>query len=93
MFSNALLALSIIELTERIPKSEPTKASKTVETLVKNILSESAKEIFPHTLNPSYGAFYLGWSNFTLKKYIASPIFISAEEKETYQSVYKKHSF
>lgn len=73
LFSNSLLALSIIEYCNQTKKFE-NKYSHIVDNCIKRIQSEKALDVFDPNLNPKYGIFYLGWANLVYSKYIQSDL-------------------
>lgn len=89
MFSNLLFALSLIKYSESSDKIQPIL----IEEAILRTTSESAKSNFTKDLSLRYGAFYNGWLNFTLKKYIKSNIFKKSVNKEVFQKLYRKITF
>lgn len=73
MFFNALLALSIIEYSHNSSKDHSFYSSQ-VESIINKMLSEKATENFPLNQQLPRGAFYNGWLNFTIKKYLQCPL-------------------
>jgi len=67
------MALSIIEYCDT--KQPNKKLALKVDYCIKRILSEKAKSTFNPNLEPKYGMFYNGWTNYTLKKYLESNLF------------------
>lgn len=74
LFSNAILVLSIIEWESAKGKINQSNVQFIDSTIIK-LLSQETKENFHEFMEPKFGAFYLGWANFVMKKYIESKIF------------------
>ncbi len=74
IFSNALLALSIIDYCEKNDNADQNY-SRIVDNCIKRIQSESALEIFNPNIKPKYGMFYNGWSNYVFTSYMQSELF------------------
>lgn len=74
VFSNALLALSVIEFCDKnnIFKAEYSEA---VDKCIDRLLSKNAIRIFPTDISPTYGMFYNGWVNHVLVSYSKSELF------------------
>ena len=73
LFSNAIFALALIEY-ESNKASPDTNNIKFVDNLILKMLSKECKSNFHEYIEPKYGAFYLGWTNFVLKKFSSSKI-------------------
>ena len=82
-FSNAIFALALIEYSNKIELNKKIYSS-TIDRCIINLLSASTKSHFHENLSPNYGAFYNGWSNYCLLKYINS----SAFEYSSYQDYF-----
>ncbi len=78
VFSNVLLALSIIDHYEKTKKFD-SEYSKTVDKCIQRLLSENALKNFPDHINPPYGIFYNGWVNHVLVSYSKSSLFQFSE--------------
>ncbi len=74
LFSNCLLALSIIEFSEQYDQANPELAFK-VDRSIQRIQSEKAQSNFDKELDIVYGVFYQGWSNLLYSSYIKSTLF------------------
>ena len=74
LFSNALLALSTIEYCERNGKAHE-KHAKIVDNCIIRIQTKRALGIFNPNIEPKYGMFYNGWSNYVYSSYIKSSLF------------------
>ncbi len=74
LFSNALLALSTIEYCERNGKAHE-KHAKVVDNCIIRIQTKRALGIFNPNIEPKYGMFYNGWSNYVYSSYIKSSLF------------------
>ncbi|WP_291720569.1 hypothetical protein [Bernardetia sp.] len=72
MFINSLYALSWINFVKEIqPNTEIyQEAEKEINWTIKQIYSKEGKRIFNNSLPLEYGAFYSGWSNYVLGKYL-----------------------
>lgn len=66
LFSNLVFALSIIEFSEY----DKNINAENVENAILRTISKDAAKNFDDGLKLKYGAFYNGWINYTLKKYI-----------------------
>lgn len=88
MFSNAIFTLSIIEFCETNHKIEK-KYTEIIEHNIKRILSKEAKEVFHTDMEPKYGIFYNGWTNYVLRKYQESALF----KFSTHQQKIQKEAF
>ncbi len=71
LFSNCLLALSIIEFCEKTRITEESYA-RIVDQCIIRIRSERALSNFDSEMIPSYGMFYRGWSNYLYSTYMQS---------------------
>jgi len=80
LFSNALLALSVIEYCDSNQKSD-TEYAEIVDHCVMRIQSQRATQNFNKDLNPEYGIFYCGWSNLVYSRYLSSEIFAHSQVK------------
>ena len=78
VFSNALLALSIIEHCNKTDNVN-SRYSKTVDKCIQRILSENSLKNFHAQINPPYGMFYNGWVNHVLVSYTRSSLFHFSE--------------
>ena len=74
LFSNSLLALSTIEYCDANGKSNE-KYSRIVDNCIKRIQSKNALEIFNPNIEPKYGMFFNGWSNYVYSTYKKSSLF------------------
>lgn len=74
VFSNALFALSVIEFSGKDERINPVYASY-VDRCINVLISDYSTKIFPSNGVLKYGAFYNGWTNFVLNKYIKSHLF------------------
>ncbi len=74
LFSNSILALSIIEFCENNSLALE-KYSIIVDKCVERILSDQALNAFDPGIKPKYGMFYNGWTNYVLAKYQKSELF------------------
>lgn len=74
LFSNAILALSVIEHANITASSEKEYAN-IVDNCIRRIQSENALAEFDSTLDPQFGMFYNGWSNYVYSSYIKSKLF------------------
>ena len=74
LFSNSLLALSIIEFCER-NEIVQEKYSIIVDNCIKRIQSERALSVFNPNIQPKYGMFYNGWSNYVYTTYKRSQLY------------------
>ena len=81
-FANAIFALSLIDLSETIDLPLIDRAVL-IDLCISRLLSEENKENFNQTLPLEYGAFYNGWINFTLMKYIESPLFQYSNNRDS----------
>lgn len=81
VFSNALLALSIIEYCDK-NKNIKTEYAVTVDKCIDRLLSKNALRIFPTDMDPTYGMFYNGWANHVLVSYIKSSLFPLSNNKQ-----------
>ncbi len=75
LFSNIIFALSIIEYSKYDKKINP----ENVENAIMRTISKDAVKNFDEGFNIKYGAFYNGWINYTLKKYIDSELFLKSQ--------------
>lgn len=87
IFFNALLALSIVEYYDQ-SINEKTQFSKDLDRLMDKLLSKSASNNFPTSQKLSNGAFYNGWVNFTLRKYLNSTLFETSHSKIRFRQAY-----
>lgn len=74
LFSNSLLALSTIKYCEKNGKSHE-KYAKIVDNCIERIQSEKALGIFSPNIEPKYGMFFNGWSNYVYSTYKKSSLF------------------
>lgn len=81
-FANAIFALSLIKLSETIDMPLSDRAALIDQCIIR-LLSTENKENFNQTLPLEYGAFYNGWINFTLMKYIQSPLFQYSNNRDS----------
>lgn len=91
IFSNALLALSIIDNSNNTLTSH-LEYAKIVDNCLERLLTESAQQPFSKEMVPRYGAFYNGWINFTLSKYIKSDLFELSANKNEFLNSHQKIS-
>lgn len=81
LFSNCLLALSIIEFCDKNGFLDKKYAS-IVDSCISRIQSNKATRIFESNLQPKYGAFYQGWSNLVYSTYAKSKLIDSSEIRQ-----------
>lgn len=86
MFSNCIFALSLIDHNEK-------EYTPIIDRSLERILSGIATQFFPSQLPLEFGAFYNGWANYTLKKYINSELFESSKYKEKFITAHKRLSY
>jgi len=73
LFSNCLLALSIIEFCDKNGIVDK-KYATIIDNCIRRIQSQNAKNVFNAELQPKYGAFYQGWSNLVYSTYTKSEL-------------------
>lgn len=82
VFSNAILALSVIDYCNR-HAAESNEYSAIVDNCIGRLLSEKSTSTFSPNMNPKYGMFYNGWTSFVLSSYRKSELFrYSSIQKE-----------
>ena len=74
VFSNAILALSIIEYCDQNLNPD-TKYAVIVDKCITRLLSEKTLSHFNPSVFPEYGIFYNGWTNYVFNKYKNSRLF------------------
>lgn len=74
LFSNSLLALSTIEYCDTNGKAHE-KYARIVDNCIKRIQSKNALGIFNPNMEPKYGMFFNGWSNYVYSTYKKSSLF------------------
>jgi len=84
VFSNALLALSVIEYCDK-NKDFKVENAEIVDKCIDRLLSKNALRIFPKDIDPPYGMFYNGWVNHVLVSYIHSSLFQFSEMQKEIQ--------
>ncbi len=84
LFGNLLFALSLIKYSEINNNIDVN----IIEKAILRTTNETAKNNFTKDLPLEYGAFYNGWINFTLKKYIKSNIFQRSSRKQIFKKLY-----
>jgi len=86
VFSNAILALALIEFSQK-SNDKNSKFAQMLDARVQVLLSEKSSKTFSRKLIPEHGAFYTGWVNLVLKNYIESELFAhSTIQKEIQES-------
>ncbi len=88
LFGNLIFALSLIKYSEKYEIPDINQ----IENAILKTTSKGAKNNFTKDLPLEYGAFYTGWINFTLKKYVESEIFKKSTRKETFINLYHHFS-
>ena len=89
VFSNAILALSIIEYCNKNDNFNP-EFSKIVDSCIQRLQSEKALTHFEKNISPEYGMFYNGWVNYVLVSYTKTALFhFSTLQKEIHASKQK----
>ncbi len=86
LFSNLIFALSIIEYSKYDKKINP----ENVENAIRRTISKDAVKNFDEGFNIKYGAFYNGWINYTLKKYIESELFLKSHNQNIFNQLHKE---
>jgi hypothetical protein len=81
LFSNAILALSIINYCDN-NRITTERYVKIVDDCIHRIQSNKALETFDPTLTPQYGMFYNGWANFVYSRYKKSPLFAHSTRQD-----------
>lgn len=68
VFLNAIYGLSWAEVAAALPNSEALhrEAMKELNWVLQELVSEEARQNFNSDLEPTYGIFYRGWSNYVL---------------------------
>lgn len=89
VFGHALLALSLIELSEKRQEHFEDKHLLSLEYSLDHLISEEASSTFPKELTLPYGAFYNGWTAFTLKKYLDSNVSKTQPKRQNYLKKYE----
>ncbi len=74
IFSNALLALSVIQHCKNTTRQKE-KYAYVVDRCVARILSDTAKSDFNSQMIPRFGMFYNAWSSYVMDSYQKSNIF------------------
>lgn len=80
LFGNLIYALSLIEYSNKIKENY----SPQIEHAINRCITINAKASFQKNLLLPYGAFYCGWLNYTLKKYIACESFKSSANRQKF---------
>ncbi len=88
MFANALFSLSLMNFDGQKPFNDVEK-SKLIENCIERIHSPVNLEYFDQSLTAEYGAFFQGWSNYVLKKYIHSDLFKHSIDKQKFLHLYR----
>ncbi len=88
LFGNLIFALSLIEYSKKCESVD----IDLIEDAILRTTSQEAKTNFTKELPLEYGAFYNGWTNFTLKKYIESEVFKRSARKNTFINLYNEIS-
>lgn len=88
LFSNLVFALSIIKYSE----FDKNIKTENVENAILRTISKDAAKNFDDGLKLKYGAFYNGWINYTLKKYIESELFIKSRRQSVFNQLHKEFS-
>jgi len=96
LFSNALLALSVIEHCNNTNQYN-SDCAVIVDNCVRRIQSKITSDIFSSDIHPKYGMFYNGWANLVYSKYVESKLFefsmlqqeVSEAHRNIEQSIYK----
>ncbi|MFT6334986.1 MAG: hypothetical protein ACJATI_001732 [Halioglobus sp.] len=91
VFSNAIFALSVIEYSNRSKKFKK-QYSRILDQRVEVLISESTTVSFVEDMIPRFGAFYNGWVNLVLKKYINSGLFELSDSQSEIKSAHKQLS-
>lgn len=85
IFSNALLALSIIEHSSK-PGISAEISSSRIDHCINRLISSEAEDHFTKDMDPSYGMFYNSWTLLVLSEYEKSPIFEHSSIKSIVKS-------
>jgi hypothetical protein len=88
IFSNVIFALSLIEYSKFNKKITASK----IENVFLRTLSDKVRSNFHENLPLKFGAFYNGWLNYTLKKYLESNIFSKSTRKDYFYDLYSEFS-
>lgn len=88
LFSNLIFALSVIEYSFY----KDGLNQEIVENSIITSVSEQSKLNYEEGLHLPYGAFYNGWINYTLKKYIESKLIENSPNKEKIIELHQKIS-
>ena len=91
LFSNALFALAVIEYASKLEEID-TALTTIIDKRINRLLEKSTTESFVQNMTPEYGAFYNGWINFTIKKYLESPLFQKSKKQAEVLSAHKLFS-
>lgn len=75
VFANAIFALATIDAGLGVNTQEQKEYAHIVDDCINRLLSQNAKATFDHTMQPPYGVFYNGWTNFVLTSYASSHLF------------------
>lgn len=92
IFSNSIFALSLIELHE-LRLQDSKSYAKNVDRCLRRLLSDQGTESFSKNLSLTHGAFYNGWTNYTLKTYVESELFSHSDHKEYFISEHARLSY
>ena len=79
LFSNALLALSIIDYSNNYALFEKPY-SQIIDDCIERLYSQKMLDNFDKSIDPKYGIFYTGWTNYVCQKYQRSDLFKYSSE-------------
>lgn len=89
IFSNALLALSIIEYSEK-NSTHNERYALIVDRCIQRMQSKKALSIFSKEMEPEFGMFYNGWSYYVNSSFLESSIFDFSLKQEIVFSELKR---
>lgn len=81
VFSNAILALSIIEYSKKQNVNEQ-KWANNVDQCINRLISDEAKLPFNEDLTLEYGVFYRAWINYVFSKFRNSDLFSLSKNRD-----------
>ncbi len=84
IFSHSLLALSLIELHQKDSKRFKQHHQRSLKNSITKLIAEEAKQTFSEDLTLPYGAFYNGWTNLVLKKFLSSTLSYEFTNRQKY---------
>jgi len=89
VFAYALFALAVIEQGAESDRTA-IKRAQMVDASIRALMDKYTLDNFNEQLDPPYGAYYNGWTNLVLRRYLSSDLYQYSKKKELCRKSYQQ---